>query len=771
MDAFATARCWRLTRSSAPNPNEFVQRARTFVAGLGGRGYVTLLVRRVGQSIESYVITHGLGSADQTVLHLAHSVGAQATEVVEVDQWPVLNVGAVSALTSRRGQPGRDSQYGNSPTAVAERLSVSLADGQWVGISLRQPTRHEERRVKAWYRHMLANRSPTHHAFEDGAVVMSLAVGGRVGDDLASLGMSVAASLPGFDAPHRLSLKSSRNVQLGMLGGSVAAAIAGFVWGGLVGVFAFSFPFAVGSVWAGTATDRRLAAWESANFDRPKRLSWLARGRKQQSPDSEPTYPMPPGSFLVGPAVCPGLVAPHAGASSGATSTGVQSAPEALTGPIGPIVGVAGDADTPVSISMADAWAGIGICGQPGSGKSQLMRSLFAYSVNDLVRPTGRVGHDGQDQTIVVFESKADGLRDLLAWCDALGAPAAVFDVGDPSSWAFDMLGGPGTIRARVERFVGAMVYAFDDGSIQAQSQSTLTAVLGAALLVTDAIADQAGVGAGRSPIDYAMYLLGGNGDDAGLRLASAIMDAVATTPITEEVLGLLRTLYGPKSTPSQRTSVTQAPRNKMQRLLAARSWWAPNRGRVTTDELLGFPGVTVIYTGPSSAVGGDEIDEITTSVLTSMLMFMLRDSIGRSCAGWREIGRSVTIFADELSLLAKTSPEVVTWLRDQGRSYGVRLVLATQRPEQLSVAVREAFLGLSTFFWFSQGASAVAAAAAADLSAGGENWPADTVVNLAKFQALLRASADQRRQPIVPISISFFEGDRTSFRQRQGLT
>lgn len=768
MDAFAEARCWRLNPSSAPNPNEFVQRSKSFAATLGSSGYATLLVRRVGQSIESYVMSNGIGSPDQAVLHLAHSVGAQ---VAEVDEFPQLNAGVVAVLAARRGAPGRDSQYGASPTAVADRLKVSLGDGQWVAIALRQSTRHEQRQTREWYRHMLRTNAPTHHAFEEGAVVMALTVGGRIGDDLETLGKSVVASLPGFDVPHRFTTVSAQNLQKGALAASVPAWAAGFAWGhGLPIALAASTPFALASVWFSAARERRLAACEQAHFKSPSKLRWFSRFRKQKSDSAEPPYPLPVGSFLVGPAVCPGLVAPHAGASSGAKSTAAMAAPEALSGPIGPIVGTAGDDNSPVSLSMADAWSGVGICGQPGSGKSQLARSLFAYSLNDFVRPTGRAGHMGGSQSIIVFESKADGLRDLLAWCDVIGVRPAVFDVGDPRSMAFDLLAGPGTIRSRVERFVGAMVYAFDDGSIQAQSQATLTTALCAALLVSDEVCQQAGEKPGMSPVELATVLLAGSGDERGTRLAAAIMDLVKPSSITGEALDLLQSLYGPKVTPSQRKDLTQAPRNKMQRLMAANSWWASGRRKVTVDEMLSVNGVTIVYTGPSAAPGADMLDEITTSALMAMTAYLLRDSIARMCSGWRDIGRAVTVFADELSLLAKTSPEVITWLRDQGRSYGVRLVFATQRPEQLAAPVRDAFLGFGTFVWFAQANTAVVAAAAADLSAGGDVWGPDAVVNLPAYRALLRATAGQQRQPVVPISVTFFEKDRSTFLKKQGL-
>ena len=96
-------------------------------------------------------------------------------------------------------------------------------------------------------------------------------------------------------------------------------------------------------------------------------------------------------------------------------------------------------------------------------------------------------------------------------------------------------------------------------------------------------------------------------------------------------------------------------------------------------------------------------VDERSGNLLAGMLMFGLWTAMKRNCAGWREQNRWVSVFSDELAVQAATSAEPIAWMRDQGRSYGVRLRLATQRAEQLPQAVRDVFLTFPNLISFRQ--------------------------------------------------------------------
>ena len=90
-----------------------------------------------------------------------------------------------------------------------------------------------------------------------------------------------------------------------------------------------------------------------------------------------------------------------------------------------------------------------------------------------------------------------------------------------------------------------------------------------------------------------------------------------------------------------------------------------------------------------------------------------------------------MSVFADELALLAGSSAEVLTWLHDAGRSFGVRPYLATQRISQLPPALAESILDYGTVCWFVQSNPDVAERAARDLSVDGSAWSPADVTNL----------------------------------------
>jgi len=97
--------------------------------------------------------------------------------------------------------------------------------------------------------------------------------------------------------------------------------------------------------------------------------------------------------------------------------------------------------------------------------------------------------------------------------------------------------------------------------------------------------------------------------------------------------------------------------------------------------------------------------------------------------------------------------------------------VFATQYPEQLPEEVRAAFLSFGTTFWFAQSNAQIATAAAVDLSLSGEKWTADQIAGLEKHVAVLQATVDQKRQPPVPVNITYWEDDMWGYPEKQGWT
>src|SRR5699024_10285520 len=126
-----------------------------------------------------------------------------------------------------------------------------------------------------------------------------------------------------------------------------------------------------------------------------------------------------------------------------------------------------------------------------------------------------------------------------------------------------------------------------------------------------------------------------------------------------------LALMYGPGVTPSQRAGLQRAPGNKIDQLLVLDHYFSPARKKVTWRQVLeGHRAVTVL-TGADSA--GNIMEANMQALMASMLMFSLRYNIERTCAGWEEQNRWVSIFADELKDLAGATPDIITWLRDRG--------------------------------------------------------------------------------------------------------
>jgi hypothetical protein len=400
---------------------------------------------------------------------------------------------------------------------------------------------------------------------------------------------------------------------------------------------------------------------------------------------------------------------------------------------------------------------------------SQLVRSLFGWNCMERVTPCGLPGFPGAANTLVAFESKGDGAEFYSRWAATTGDRTLLVDVAEPSSVGIDLFAVPGTVADRAGFFANAMVYAFEPGSIQDRSFATLVQVFTAALSITPEVASLAkGVDPAGSPVYFAHVLLAGQGDEMGASLAGAVMsEAVrldgAKTPNAE--LSLARTallpLFGGKSEAARRVFL-EAPSNKVAQLLALDHWWTGARPKTTWHQILTEHRSVVVNTGVTTT--GRIVDDRLSAQMSSLLMFGLRDGIMRYCNGWSGQGRSVSIFADELSLLAGSSPEVVTWLRNQGRSYGVRPVLATQYPEQLSEQVRMAVTGFSTIVAFAQDNVRVADELSRDFAADGTPWQAADVVNLPPFTTIVRSSVGQQRQSAFTMSVINFEADLPGF-------
>lgn len=787
-------RVWLLRRSgSVPqNTSSVKQRAATF-ASAAPDGSV-LLTRRGEDGLRHYLIAPHQQGLDQAVQHLAHTVGARHEEID----------GAAHLLAARKVAVakfdtdsilGRDSPIGAELGETSGRLASSLRQGEWVAAVLRQPTNQERKRWLRWLQHQVgAASTPTHHSVQQSAVVMSVWAGADNGEDAKSLLRQVVAAMPGFDLNVIPETVSATKVA-SLIAGSGAAAIIAAATAGATGTLAalpdiagavgFLGGLGVPAVVAGAlyafgripSFPEKVRRHREQNLLPPTPQRWLVRRPRKERIDKngaviaaqDGDYPLDPTGFIVAPQLPAGIVAPH-GADSGASSTATRVAPQPLRERIGPMIGV--NDDQPVYLSAADFYAGIIAFGQAGSGKSRLIQGLYAWHGADRVTPAGLPGFPGRRNALIAFESKGEGANDYMTWAATVGDKALRIDFAGTSPLGLNILDIPGDSEKKARAIVNAMRYAFSEGSIQERSFDTLTQTFTAAFSITPEVAAAAELPAGASPFYYANILLGGRGDELGVALAGAIRSEAArlnldATTDLGNAAEKLTALYAGK-TPAQRAQLTDAPRNKVSALLAAESWWARPQ-QISWDQILEHHLNVVINVG--IAPDGEQADDALVEQVSAMMMYTLYEAIKRRSSGWYEAGRAVSIFADELKLLAGSSATVLTWLRDQGRSYGVRAIFATQYPEQLIPEVRNSVMGFGTLLAFSQNNPQVVASLIADLALSGDVWEPQDVANLPPYETIARTTVSRMRQSPFTAKILDFWSDRERFTTIQGYT
>lgn len=769
---------WRVARQgAAPPPLETLPgRARSFGAAVAIAGEVTLLAVRDRSGLAGFVIAPATTPGERAAAALAATVGGRLEPVEDTSTPDLETDGPIAVLVARpRQHASRASQHGADPAEVASALGRVLVVGQWVAVSLRAPSRQESARARRWYDHRLG-QGTTHYSSEADNLVARFYAGGGDAGALGDLLRLVAASIPGFDVETEVEVVSPWS-------SAVYPGIAGVVVGGSLAIPAHLVPegallAAAGvTVAAGVGTGRLPSRQRSLRRavgtgrfppppqrllppSSPREASVASDGKRVRARPG--SWPLATSAFLVGPGMPVGVVSPHSPEVAEVSATRMRSAPAALLADVGPVVGYAGDPPQAVHLSAEDLWTGVAAVGIPGSGKTALLNALWAYSSAERAL-TSRHPGPGRRNTLVCYETKADGLAAWEAGLAAAGDSRMLVELSDPSSPAIDMLCFGSTPQERADAFVAAMTYAFADGAIQGRSYEALSATLAAALASDLPAAWSAAELAGSpDPMTATHVLLGGWGDEEAVRLATAIAYQASVSPPDGPLAAAARGLrpFFAQTTPSQRRNLTEAARNKVQLLTKAGSWWAPNRSRFEWRTALEEHWAVVVCTGASAPRPGKPVtlvDETLTETLTAMLTYLLRLEIERTCAGWQEANRSVSIFADELSALAGASPEVVTWLRERGRSYGVRMFVATQRPTQLDADVRACLLGFGTVFWFAQQSQAVAREAAANLSMSGVSYDESDVATIERFHAILRATVGGRVQPAVPIRVAYW--------------
>src|SRR5699024_8302171 len=134
----------------------------------------------------------------------------------------------------------------------------------------------------------------------------------------------------------------------------------------------------------------------------------------------------------------------------------------------------------------------VAVFGKPRSGKSYLLRSLFAFlmmdqqplSRDDAHAPEQAQSMLGDQGAIVAFESKSGkDAAESHAWATALGMKKVhVVDLANPNVARIDMFASGVTLTDRAANFVDAITHHWGPDSIGDASANTLRYVFTTAL-------------------------------------------------------------------------------------------------------------------------------------------------------------------------------------------------------------------------------------------------------------------------------------------------
>lgn len=781
-----SSRVFRLTKSGTLqlNPTDLENAAASALAGAAdGATFVTLAT---DNGLDHLFITDDAPGQEGVAFSVARAMAAQSEETDELPD--LLQVPGFARLVFRQGTtPMQDTQSGADFTALSRIIGDMLMPGEWLAVSTRKAKQRTEVRAQARWLDFHGMR--THHSRKSGAAVAQFYAGARSNARAKELLLRAASAIPGFGLSVRTRAVSTTQPALLWLAVTLVlgvVSVLSFAMLDLPAVGGWAAAAAVVAVLCSVLTWRGFlpSSWRRTRTAlshgrvppaplrvipaRPPKTERQTRGTDGDmvvTSAFDGDYPLAPSAFLVGAHIPLAFVAPHAGAASGQATTQMRIAPPVLRERIGPKAG--DNHDELTYLSVADFWSGVGVVGQAGSGKTAFLEHLWGFSCHERVNPTGILGVPLR-HAMVAFDTKGDGMATVqyARWSECNGDRALVIQVSDPT----DQVGielfpdtGEGTV-PWARHVVSAMRYIWGEDSIGAESFDTLTRVFAAAKLVTPDIASRVTLRqlpASASPFFYANILLTNEGDELGRELAAAIADAAAypgANPELPVIVSLLAPLYGDGKTLAQRAQLVKAPRTKVAALMAAEHWWSRPK-RTTWKAILENDIAAIVNTGSSPA--GHLPDEKLRTDLSGLMLYTLHEEIKRTCRGWYEQGRAISIFSDEVKHIAESSAEVIRWMRNDARANGVRPVFATQTPDTLVDEVRRTMLGFGSLVLFAQNEASTVKEIVADLTLAGGEWQTSDVTNLDRYEAIVRASAGGKRLDPFTVRVPDFRSQR----------
>jgi len=513
-------------------------------------------------------------------------------------------------------------------------------------------------------------------------------------------------------------------------------------------------------------------------------------------------YPFHPSVFPVGADLFASLASPHGSASSGEVTSTSTGTPSALMENTGPLIGANGT--DPVRVPPEALRLGLAMYGTAGSGKSVLVRMLYGWSCLERVNPSGLPHHPGRQNTLIALESKGEGALKYKQWADQLGDKAILCDLTDTDTPAIDVFDVGGDVFDKASFATAMMVYIYGEEGVGARSREILDAVFPAAFLLTpelvrqrldpgvdeDTSDDSLGLRSNRrrrsssaeggiseqiervlanpenSAMSFAYLLLGADGQETSQVLQSLVKAHADDHPDDLEAVGAWDRLkvLTKASSASAFATATDAPRNKVKDFAVnLRPWFSPSRPSGSWNTILRRHVNVVVNIGSPLDTSRQAVDPHSSKVLGSMLTFSLWQAIQRNCSGWEEAGRAVSFFTDELAMLEGHSGEVLQQMKDQGRSYGLRLTVASQRQSQLSERTRASVNDYAALLTATQND-----VTSARFTADQMGVEAEDIRQLPQYHAYLSTSAGGVRQRTTLVKINYFESDIASFPSAQ---
>ena len=318
---------------------------------------------------------------------------------------------------------------------------------------------------------------------------------------------------------------------------------------------------------------------------------------------------------------------------------------------------------------------------------------------------------------LVDFESKGVDAQPVLK---RLIPGLLVVDVNDPGTPMIDLLGAGSNVE-RAGRFADLMQAALGVQQIGPQSRiqlrdATFVALEGLAAADLGARCNACSVPVPDGWVEYAARLLGRNGVMDARMLGRASVFACDTRGVrdaVERLHGGVSDKGTPKIRDGELAGLLRAPMNKMDVLASAGRVFAPSRRVLSWASVIrrsAHAGDVRIMVNLGAAIrtGADgrhaDLPDGARRLIGALLFRGLKDEIVASCAGWQARGRAARILVDELTDVLGAdgdtgggNADILAWLREKGRAYGVQLVAGTQNAVQLEGGLLASVTGLMT--------------------------------------------------------------------------